>query len=116
MRRWLSLCHNFTLAVFRAVAQLLVVRPHHAFMKTGDLIAISIINQAGRSVDTVSKLRLEGGSIFADVTPEAAGGALKMAMNLDIIPDFIEPQVGDVSFRYRGEIRGAVFVPDNFWT
>jgi len=30
VRRWLRLTPIFTLAVLRAVAQLLVVRPHHA--------------------------------------------------------------------------------------
>lgn len=82
-------------------------------MKTGD--KIQIISQLGRKVETISLLRIEGASVFADITPESSGGALKQAVKLDLIPPFIESGIGNSEFRYRGEIRGAVLVPDMFW-
>lgn len=84
-------------------------------MKTGDKIAITIINQRGRRVDTISAIRLKEEKIFADVTPESSGGALKQMIAIELIARFMEPVVGESEFRYRGEIQGAVFLPDFYW-
>jgi hypothetical protein len=84
-------------------------------MKTGDKIQIAVLSESGRKVETVSTIRLDADSVFADVTPESSGGALKQTVNIDLAPPLIEPGVGEAQFRYRGEIRGAVMVPDMFW-
>jgi hypothetical protein len=85
-------------------------------VKTGDLISISLINQDGsRRVEAVGTLRIVGARIFADVTPEQTGDALQQTAKIDLVPALIEPSVGDASFRYRGEIRGAVIIPDFLW-
>jgi hypothetical protein len=80
-------------------------------MKTGQKISIMLLHSSGRKVEAIGILRVEGAQMFVDI-PNAA---FKKPLDLDLIADFIEPHVGESEFRYRGEFKGGIMVPDFLW-
>jgi len=80
-------------------------------MKAGQKISIKLIHPSGRMVETIGILKLEEGRVLAIVRHDA----FNTQLSLDLVVELIEPHVGDSEFNYRGEIRGAILMPDFLW-